>query len=49
MMVVDIKSTMKRFAAKLAVIAALLFLAAVALLRWMRDHMSIRGPMDWPR
>lgn len=47
MIVVINKPTMKRFATKLAVIAALLFLAAVAFLRWMKDQMVIRGPMDW--
>ena len=41
-------STMKRVIRRLVVLFALLLLAAVALLRWMAQHMSIKGPVDRP-
>lgn len=43
------KTTMKPYMRKLAVVAALLLLAALALLGWMKDQMVIWGPIDWPR
>ena len=38
--------TLRRLAAKVAVVVALIALAVVALLRWMKEQTRIVGPID---
>lgn len=41
-------STIKAVIRKLVILEGLLLLAALALLRWMAQHMIVVGPMHWP-